>query len=431
MIAAIHSSDLDGCVMAPRSKSVMQRACAAALIAGGETILMSPGNSLDDQVALSVIQQLGATVERLENGTIKIISSGIQVKAASMIDCGESGLSLRLFTAIAALSDFPITMTGKGSLQRRPQDFLLKGFPEMGVDVQPNNGYIPFQIKGPLLPTNVEVDGSMSSQHLTGLLMAYAAKGAAGVTITVQNLVGKPYIDLTIDLMKQFGLTIPINQDYKRFIFYSNGPVNSLVDLKRNFNIEGDWSGAAFLLVAGAITGSVQVEGLSPNSYQADKKIIVALQLAGAGIEWENEMIQVQRKELNAFHFDATECPDLFPPLVALAAFCNGETKILGANRLKHKESDRAATLVSEFSKLGLQIKQEDDCLLIQGVDQLVGGVAESQGDHRIAMALAVAGLRSKAKVVIHQAESVAKSYPLFFDDLAKLGASVSLTPEN
>ena len=413
---------------APRSKSVMQRACAAALVAGGETLLLSPGNSLDDEVALSVIQQLGATVLRLDDGTIKITSKGIQIEHPLLIDCGESGLSFRMFAFIAALAGLPITLTGKGSLQKRPQDFLLHVFPVLGVNVKSNDGCVPIQVIGPLLPKNVEVDGSFSSQHITGLLMAYAAKGAAGVTVSVKNLVSKPYIDLTIDLMKKFGLPVPINQDYTHFTFDSALPVNSLGGIKRNFKIEGDWSGAAFLLVAAAITGVLQVEGLNATSFQADKKIVEVLQLAGASLAWVNETIQVQRKELKAFQFDATDCPDLFPPLVALAAFCKGETKIRGVSRLKYKESDRAFSLISEFSKLGLLIKQEEDCLLIQGVDQLGGGVVEAQGDHRIAMALAVAGLRSKDAVLIYQAESVAKSYPHFFDDLVKVGASVSLT---
>lgn len=427
MIAIVHTSLLKGNSRAPKSKSDMQRVCAAALLHQGVTTILEPGRSNDDMAALDIISKLGATVKHGRD-SIVIESKGV-VPSHAIINCGESGLGSRMFTPIAATSDKALTITGERTLLSRPMNFFDEVFPQLGVHISSNLGKLPLQIKGPLIPVDIKIDGSLSSQFLTGLLLAYAASNPKQIEINVTNLKSKPYIDMTLQVIEAFGMKSPQVKSYSSFYFDEKDHLANTENI--TYKIEGDWSGAAFLLVAGAITGSVNVEGLNSNSYQADKKIIVALQLAGAGIEWENEMIQVQRKELNAFHFDATECPDLFPPLVALAAFCKGETKILGANRLKHKESDRAASLVGEFSKLGLQIKQEDDCLLIQGVDQLAGGVAESQGDHRIAMALAVAGLRSTAAVVIHQAESVAKSYPHFFDDFAKLGASVSLTTEN
>ncbi|MFM2117764.1 MAG: hypothetical protein RL316_954, partial [Bacteroidota bacterium] len=206
MIATLRSSSLQGAVLAPRSKSVMQRACAAALLAGGETILETPGNSQDDLIALSIIQQLGATVQKMEGGAIKITSKGLCVNEPLALECGESGLSCRLFTSIAALTSYQVTITGSGSLLQRPQHFFSKVFPQLNAQVITENGFLPLQVKGPLTPRDIMVDGSMSSQYLSGLLMAYSASGISNVTITVDRLVSKPYVDLTLAIMQKFGL---------------------------------------------------------------------------------------------------------------------------------------------------------------------------------------------------------------------------------
>jgi len=427
LIATLRSSTLQGSVLAPRSKSVMQRVCAAALLAGGETILEAPGNSQDDLIALAIIQQLGATVQKMGDGAIKISSRGLSVKEPLALHCGESGLSCRLFTSIAALSSYPVTISGIGSLLKRPQLFFLQVLPELGTQVISENGFLPLQVKGPLIPRDIRVDGSLSSQYLSGILMAFSVLSVNDVTISVDQLVSKPYVDLTIEILQKFGLPTPVQHDYSTFYFaHQSIPVRHH-GAKRNFKIEGDWSGAAFLLVAGALAGNIQLTGLSQHSLQADKKIIDVLKQAGANLKFEHDSISVQCAPLHAFSFDATDSPDLFPPLVALASFCQGESRISGAGRLKFKESNRATTLIEEFSKLGIFIREDADCLIIQGVSAIKGGLVKAHQDHRVAMALAVAALRSNEEVNIVEAESVQKSYPYFFDDLVKLHASVSL----
>lgn len=428
MIPTLRSSSLQGAVLAPRSKSVMQRACAAALLAGGETILETPGNSQDDLIALAIIQQLGATVQKMEGGAIKIISKGLCVNEPLVLECGESGLSCRLFTSIAALTSYPVTITGSGSLLQRPQHFFSKVFPQLNAQVITENGFLPLQVKGPLTPRDIMVDGSMSSQYLSGLLMAYSASGISNVTITVDQLVSKPYVDLTLAIMQKFGLRTPVQIDYSTYRFTQESIAASSLLAKRNFKIEGDWSGAAFLLVAGALTGRVQIKGLSQQSLQADKKIVDVLQQAGANLKFNDDSIFVQSAPLHAFTFDATDSPDLFPPLIALASFCQGESRISGAERLQFKESNRAITLIEEFSKLGVFIREDAGSLVIQGGSAIKGGTVKAHDDHRIAMALAVAALRSSEGIRIEQADSVRKSYPDFFKDLAELHASVSLT---
>ncbi len=216
MQVTIQPSFINGTIAAPPSKSHMQRALAAALVKTGKTIIHNPGFSSDEKAAASIIQQLGATIV-FEDGSLTIQSSGI-VPKSNGIDAGESGLSTRLFTPIAALAEQPITVTGKGSLLMRPVDLFEKVFLDLGVAVHSTNGFLPLQIKGPLRPANIRIDGSVSSQYLTGLLMAFAASGAREVSIEVENLKSRPYIDLTLEVMKDFGLKLPENKTTKHFI---------------------------------------------------------------------------------------------------------------------------------------------------------------------------------------------------------------------
>jgi 3-phosphoshikimate 1-carboxyvinyltransferase len=304
-------------------------------------------------------------------------------------------------------------------------DFFDEILPTLGVKVKSNNGKLPLVIQGPLHPVDIEVDGSLSSQFLTGLLMGYAAADATNVSIKVNNLKSKPYIDLTLDVMKQFGMKVPENRNYQYFYF---GNETQYPTLNLNtYIVEGDWSGGAFLLVAGAIAGPIMVRGLDITSTQADKVIIDALMAANAGIAMEAKGIKLVQAEMNAFDFDATDCPDLFPPLVALAAYCKGKTSIKGVSRLTHKESNRAQTLQEEFGKMGVTIELNEDVMVIHGGTGVKGAHVHSRHDHRIAMACAVAALKADGETTIEEAGAVKKSYPDFYDDLEKLGAGVSL----
>ena len=436
MRATVHPNTLKGEQVAPASKSSMQRACAAALLHRGTTQIFNPGHSNDDLAAIDVIQKLGATVtmeqpsnEKINGTSLIVHSNGVQPIGSSM-NCGESGLGIRMFTPIAALSDQAITIEGKGSLLKRPMHFFDTIFPNLGIEIQSQSGYLPITIKGPLKPANIEVDGSLSSQFLTGLLMAYAATDHTNAVIEVNDLKSKPYIDLTLSVLNAFGWNVQ-HQGYKRFEFLANKPLADHID----YTVEGDWSGAAFLLVAGAIAGPINVKGLQLESTQADKAVMQALKDTGASIEIKEHTIQIGPSKdsvgiqipLNAFEFDATDCPDLFPPLVALAAVCNGVTIIHGVSRLAHKESDRGLTLQTEFAKLGIRIELDQDRMLIHGGTGIHGAEVFSQHDHRIAMACGVAALCADGPITITDAEAVNKSYTDFFKHLQHLGAKVDL----
>jgi 3-phosphoshikimate 1-carboxyvinyltransferase len=424
MQVIIQPSSISGSIHAPASKSSMQRACAAALVRRGISIIHKPGIANDDKAALNVIQALGASVERLEDGSLQILSNGVHA-VSNEVNNGESGLGIRMFAPLVALNNKPITINGEGSLLTRPMDFFDEVFPRLGIEVRSNNGKLPLVVKGPLQPKNITIDGSLSSQFLTGLLMAYSAADASDVTIKVIDLKSKPYVDLTLKVMKDFGLPVPINNNYEEFIFSSSTNNKSATI---NYTVEGDWSGGAFLLAAGAIAGDIVVKGLDPSSTQADKKIIEALKDCGCNIYFENDSIKVSVSAswLKNFHFDATDCPDLFPPLVALASYCKGTTVIEGVHRLTHKESNRALTLQDEFRKMGVEIEFENNSMFIKGGTGVKGAQVHSRHDHRIAMAAAVAALQANGETIIEEAQAVNKSYPDFYQHLQKLGAVVS-----
>jgi 3-phosphoshikimate 1-carboxyvinyltransferase len=401
----------------------MQRATAAALLHNGCTIIKDPGRSNDDLAALEVIQKLGATI--VDHGDyINIESSGVN-PSTNEINCGESGLGVRMFTPIAALSSKELLVSGSGSLVKRPMNFFDEIFPSLGIKIHSNGGKLPMKIQGPLQPSNIEVDGSLSSQFLTGLLMAYAASDAIGVTIKVNDLKSKPYIDMTLSVIKSFGMKSPLVKDYREFVFENSHHAYSKKDII--YTIEGDWSGAAFLFVAGAIANEIRVEGMREDSVQADRKILEAIKDAGAQIIYIDGVYTIAPAHLNAFEFDATECPDLFPPLVALAAYCKGITKIKGAKRLTHKESNRAVTLQDVFRKMGIEIELKDDWMFVHGGSPLQPATVHSHHDHRIAMAAAIAALKASGPIVIEEAEAINKSYPAFYNDLILLGATITI----
>jgi 3-phosphoshikimate 1-carboxyvinyltransferase len=414
MRKSVKYSTIDGIIAAPASKSVVQRVIAAALLADGTSHFDNVTLCDDSQAAISIARALGAKIE-LTGRHLKV-TGGFNPQQQTL-NCGESGLSSRMFAAIAALSFRELILTGQPALRKRPADMIPEPLIQLGAHCVADNGHLPLKISGPLKGGKVNIDGSLSSQFLTGLLMALPIIPTDS-EITVANLKSKPYIDLTLEILGKFGIRIE-HQDYRRF-FVPGGQKYQPVDM----NVEGDFSGAAFLLVAGALRGRVTVTGLNPDSRQADRAILELLKQAGAQIEINSNAVHVARSDLQAFACNATHFPDLFPPLVALAVGCQGISRIDGAGRLLYKESNRAVVLKTEFGKLGIDIQIEGDTMLIPG-GQIQGGRTEAHNDHRIAMALAVAGLNAEQPVIIDGVECVAKSYPAFFDDLISVGGNI------
>lgn len=410
----VYPSEIEGVVKAPASKSAMQRSIAAALLADGESMLVNPTFCDDSIAAMRVAEGLGARIRKISDCVI--INGGLKPVTESL-NCGESGLCIRMFTPVAALTGENLTLTGEKSLKERPVSAIEEPLRELGAVITSDNGRLPLRISGRLSGGNTEIDGSMSSQFLTGLLMALPLCKTDS-RLKVNNLKSREYIDLTINILNKYSIDID-NRDYSEFFIRGNQKfIPGIVD------IEGDWSGAAFLLCAGAIAGDITVTGLSRDSSQPDRKIINALRKAGAEVTIHSDSIEVKKSILNGFEFDAGECPDLFPPLAALAVHCEGETVIHGAGRLKHKESDRGMTIKTEMEKLGAVVDLHPDCMVIKG-SLLHGAEIESHGDHRIAMMCAIAALKADSPVAINGADCVSKSYSEFFHHIIKLGAKV------
>jgi 3-phosphoshikimate 1-carboxyvinyltransferase len=410
----VYPSEISGTIAAPSSKSVMQRAIAAALLADGESVITNPSFCDDSIAAMGVAQGLGATVEKKSDAVI--IRGGIK-PVSDTLNCGESGLCIRMFTPIAALTGKRMILTGEGSLVSRPVSGIEGALKQLGVSIKSNNTLLPIEVSSMIKGGAAEVDGSMSSQFLTGLLMALPLAEKDSV-IKVDSLKSREYIDITIDVLKKFGVRVD-NHGYNEFLIPGRQKYTPA-----NLAVEGDWSGAAFLLCAGAIAGSVSVTGLNTESYQPDRAVITALRKCGAEVITEKNIIHVKSANLHGFEFDATECPDLFPPLAALAFYCRGESVIWGAGRLKHKESDRGAAIISEFKKMGGSVKIDKDCMILRG-SSLTGAAADSHGDHRMAMACTIAALGGSGAVEIDHAECINKSYNEFYDDMIKLGAEI------
>lgn len=406
---------MHGEVIPPCSKSYAQRALAAALLASGRTTLRGIELCRDTRSAIEAIRTLGARVEIKDDNTL-IIDGGLK-PTANTLNVGESGLAARLFTPIAALGGEAMRIEGEGTLRHRPMAMMVEPLRTLGVEVRDGGGRLPIEVHGPIKGGRVVVDGSISSQFITGLLIALpCAKN--DTTIEVRDAVSTPYIDMTLETLERFGVEVMHNEgDYSEFYVEGNQELKAV-----DYTIESDWSAAAFIMVAAAIAGEVTVRNISTLSRQADTLVCRALERAGASIIIEEGAITVAHRPLEAFTFDATNSPDLFPALVALAAAAEGVSTIRGIERLRGKESDRGEVLKEEYRKLGIDIELDYD----ENVMRVVGGKphaadVDSHDDHRIAMSLAITALRIEDEVAIRNRECVAKSYPSFFEDLEML----------
>ena len=414
MDKSVSAGSIRGTIAPPSSKSYAQRAIALALLAEGRSILRNIEFCKDTRSALKCIEALGAKVEYIDDSTIAI-EGGLKPQS-STLNVGESGLATRLFTPIASLNPTPITIEGEGTLLYRPMTMMIEPLRQLGVQVRDGGGFLPIEVQGPMHGGDITVDGSVSSQFITGLLLALPL-AQEDTTLHVTSPVSIPYIDMTIETARLFGVEIMHNEgDYTQF-FIEGRQQYTPADIA----IEGDWSGAATLLVAGAIAGEVTVKNISTLSKQADTAICHALERAGAGLIIEQDSITVSKRKLRGFEFDATNAPDLFPALAALAAAAEGESIIIGTDRLRHKESDRAETICHEYEKLGIEVDiSEKNIMRIRG-GEILPATTFSHNDHRIAMSIAISALRCQGEVVIENAECVEKSYPTFFEDLESI----------
>lgn len=398
-------SPLKGSVDIPASKSVAHRLIIAAALAEGESVITNVYPSKDILATIGAVKALGADVA-LEGDTARI--RGIkEPPAEAVIDCCESGSTLRFVIPIAAALGVKAEFFGRANLPNRPITPFLEELPNHGACFDYHNT-MPFTVSGKLTAGEYRMGGDISSQFITGLLLALSAvPGESRITLT-SRLESRPYVDITVDCLRKFGCEVEEDKDG----YTVRGGRLKACDLR----VEGDWSQAAFFEVANALGSRVTINGLNVNSYQGDKKIL----------EICREVVYNKNSVLKCVEQDCSDIPDLVPILAVLGCFCEGESRLTGAGRLRIKECDRLAAMEKNLNLLGGQVTSTEDSLIIKGVGSgnLKGGVTvETFSDHRIAMAMAIASTRCDKPVRVSGAECVSKSYPGFWEDYERLKA--------
>lgn len=404
-----------GEVHLPPSKSIAHRAIICAGLSQGRSVIRHITPSQDISATIGCMRALGMQCEWRESSLV-IDGTCLSVEGPKpMLDAAESGSTLRFMIPIAALLPNEISFTGQGRLMRRPQTEYVSALGANGVQISLQNEIL--SVQGPLKPSLFTLAGNISSQFVTGLLMALPLLSGDSEIVLSSPLQSASYVDLTLDVMRRFGVTVE-NEGYRRFYISGNQAY-----LPQDFTVESDYSQAAFFLAASALGCECECLGLAENSLQGDRKIIDLLRQAGAKVTITSRGgLIVKADRLSPITVDASDIPDLVPPLAAMLCFSEGTSHITNAARLRFKESDRLAALTASLGALGAEISQGEDSLTITGVRSLRGGIAESFGDHRIAMAAAVASIKSDGPVSVVQSDCVTKSYPDFWQDFEKRG---------
>ena len=412
-------SELTGEILIPASKSHTIRALTIAGMANGESVLKNPLMSSDTLSCVEGIKELGAIVN-FENDFMVTGVGGKPVAGAKKIDVGNSGTTLRILSAMAALANHPITFDGDKSIRKRLMVHLLNSLENLGVTVKSTEGKCPFTVNGPMLGGKTTVNG-ISSQFLTALLLACPL--AVGDTeIIVENLHEKPYVEITLDWLRKQSITfendgldwfrIKGGQSYKAF----------------NQIIPADFSSATFALCAAAITGSeILIKGLDFSDHQGDKEVFTFLENMGVQLTHTKNGVIVKGANLQGIDIDMNNTPDALPALAVVGCFAKGQTRLLNVAQARLKECDRISAIATELNKMGGKIKEMEDGLIIEQ-SELTGCNVHGYDDHRMVMALAVAGMAAKGETVVDTAESMKITYPTFADDMAMLGVKIKFT---
>lgn len=414
---------LQGQVNIPPSKSVSHRAIICAALAKGKSIISNLILSEDTLATINCLRLLGADISYVPEQDDRyqvIVQGGLQeaIEPQQALDCGESGSTLRFLIPIAAAFGAKCTFIGHGRLGQRPLDSYYEIFDAQGLAYTTVNRCLPLAVGSKLQAGNFVMRGDISSQFITGLLFALPLlESDSKITITTE-LESVGYIDLTLQVLSEFGIVID-NHDYKEFVIKGGQEYQA-----RDYSVEGDYSQAAFWLVAACLGNNIICSGLNPNSLQADKAVLNIIQDMGGEVVWFGENKVTCKPVLTkGCRIDVANCPDIAPILTVLASLSSGQTQIVNAARLRIKESDRITSTATELNKLGAKVSEQHDSLEVEGVSALQGGAQlDAWNDHRIAMALAIACTRSNAPSTLSGHTSVKKSYPGFWNDYRALG---------
>lgn len=419
MKVTIHPKKLAGTLLVPPSKSLSHRAIIAAGLAEGTSRISNVLDSVDIQATIRAMTALGAKIEKKGN---ELWITGSKVgRTNHVIDAHESGSTLRFLIPIALVNQEPMTFTGVNQLIHRPLDSYFELFDQFHISyTHPQDAYLPLQTKGGLQAGVYKIAGNISSQFITGLLYALPLLDGDSKIILSTPLESKGYVDLTLDMLARFGIHIIQKNEFEYDI-----PGNQHYQ-PANYQVEGDYSQVAFYLVANTLGADIKLLGMNENSYQGDKKIIADIEKMNGKIAFKENELECLPSQTIGATIDFSQSPDLGPALTVLASLSEGTSEFINAKRLRIKECDRITCMKNELSKMGAQIIEHPEGMTITGVEQLHGAVVDSCNDHRVAMALAMASLKTEGDLTILRAEAVSKSYPHFWQDFEKLGGDIT-----
>ena len=402
-----------GKVTPPSSKSFTHRAIILSALAGGKSKVYNPLISFDTEATMEAMRSMGADIY-VEGGTIHISSNGLHAPDRT-IDVRNSGTTLRLMTGVVSTFDAETVLTGDESIQKRPMGPLLDALSSKGVVCSSKDGKPPVSVKGPLSGGDIEIEGSMSSQFVSSLMIS-APLARSPMDIRVKGeLVSKPYADITLSMMRGFGAKV---EETEYGYHVDNEPYRP-----RDYTVPSDYSSAAFPLVAGALGGEVTVCNMDPESKQGDRKITDILEMCGMEITRDGDRITCRRTgRAKAVDVDMSDIPDLFPIVSVLLSTADGESRLYGAPHLRFKESDRIQLTTDMITALGGDITGTDDGCIIRGVERLKGGRIVHDGDHRMMMSAAVASLICEEPVIMEDDACWNVSYPGFVEEMCSLG---------
>jgi 3-phosphoshikimate 1-carboxyvinyltransferase len=422
----IRPARLSGTIQVPPSKSMAHRAVICAFLSEGESRIDNVELSEDIIATCRAAEALGGDIDILESlvpGRKMLVIRGngtVSIKR-KLIHCGESGTTARFIIPVTRLDGGEVIVTGDGKLKERPFGVFYDLFDSQGIRHETQDGKLPLTLNGELKPGSFSMRGDVSSQFISGLLLALPILPGDSVIALTTPLESAGYVDMTMQMQKQFGVRIDFNREENKFHIPGWQKYNP-----QNHQVEGDWSQAAFWLAAGVLSGPVAIGGLNPDSLQGDKVIEAFLRQMGASLSWQEGLLVAEESRLTGIKMDVSQCPDLVPVLAVLGSIAEGDTEIIHAARLRIKECDRLKAITTELKAMGAKIYEKEDSLFIQGKQRLTGGRAYGWNDHRIVMAAAIAASACEKNTTIEGCQAVSKSYPSFWEHYQGLGGKAS-----
>ncbi|MDB3957012.1 3-phosphoshikimate 1-carboxyvinyltransferase [Candidatus Nitrosopelagicus sp.] len=420
MNCKIQKSKLNGKITCPSNKSYTHRAIFLAALSDGKSIVKKILHSNDTIATISACRGFGVEVEEVENN-VTIKNKIDETVQSSMINAENSGTTIRIAIAIAALSGGNTILTGDDSLKKRPMQPILDALETMGVKTESDEGRPPIHINGKIQGKEISINGDISSQFISALLII-APRLPDGLIINVEGkLVSKPYVDLTIAIMKKFGVEVKIEEEYKRYV------VSHQIYKPTTFSIPSDFSNLALLLAANVLLGDgLDIEISLGDMPQGDEAIVDILEKLGVNVTLEDDIITTESPiSLKGGKFDLSDTPDLLPAIAILALKSEKPIEMFNVKHARYKETDRIAIISRELKKIGLNVEEKDDGMIIKKSSELIPAELNSENDHRLFMAFSIAGM-FVGECTVSDPDAVKVSYPEFISDLVNVGAKIN-----